>query len=196
MRFRNFEIFPGSWNGPTILQSSNIFKLCEKGEYLNGSKMKILSDGPEVGEYIIGDATNPLLPWLITPYQLEEGPSDYKAVFNRRHSEAVTTTLQALTRLKDTWQLLNAAMMWDPDNISSLQLIVHVCCVLHNIVIDMEGDAAMDEAPVRSDQEVRYNQQVRRLAEEDAVMARDILAQHLTSRSHESGGKILFVWFL
>jgi hypothetical protein len=191
MRFRKFQIFPGSIRGSTILQSSNIFKLCEKGEYLNGSKMKILSDGPEVGEYIIGDATNPLLPWLIAPYQLQENPSDHKAGFNRKHSETSTTTLQALTRLKDTWKLLDGMPVWRPEHINIVHRVIHACCVLHNIVIDMEGDAAMDEAPVRRDQEVSYNRQVRRLAEEDAVMARDILAQHLTSRSHESGGKTI-----
>jgi hypothetical protein len=102
--------------------------------------MKVSSDGPEVGEYIIGDATNPLLPWLITPYQLEEDPSDYKAVFNRRHSETATTTLQALTRLKDTWKLLNGVGMGCPEHINIMHRIVHACCVLHNIVIDMEGE--------------------------------------------------------
>jgi hypothetical protein len=192
MRFRNFGIFPGSWNGPTILQSSDIFKMCEKGELLNGSKMKVSSDGQEVGEYIIGDATNPLLPWLITPYQFQEDPSDYKAGFNRRHSETSTTTLQALTRVKDRWKLLNQMKCFPEPKITNIVYrIVHACCVLHNIVIDMEGDAAMDEVPVRSDQEVPYNQPARHVAEEDAVMARDLLAQHLTNRSSGSGGKTI-----
>jgi hypothetical protein len=195
MRFRSLQIFPGSCNGPTILQRSDISKLCEKGEFLNGSKMKVSSDGPEVGEYIIGDATNPLLPWLITPYQFEEDPFDSKAGFNRRHTETTTTTLQALTRLKDTWKLLNRMMLRgpEPEDINIVHRILHVCCVLHNIVIDMEGDAgaAMEEATFRGDQEVHFNQQVRHLAEEDAVMARDVLAQHLTSRSSGSGGKTI-----
>jgi hypothetical protein len=191
LRFRSALTVPGSYTGSTILEYSDIFKLCEKGEFLNGTKMKVSSDGPEVGEYIIGDATNPLLPWLITPYQLEEDPSDCKAGFNRRHSEATTTTLQALTRLKDTWKLLNAEMMWHPDNIHTLYRIICACFVLHNIVINMEGDAAMDEAPVRSHQEVHFNQQVRQLAEENAFMTRDVLAQHLISRSSGSGGKTI-----
>jgi hypothetical protein len=55
----------------------------------------------------------------------------------------------------------------------------------------MEGDAAIEEGTVRSDKEVHYNQQVRHLEEEDAVMARDVLAQHLTSRSSRSGGKTM-----
>ena len=53
--------WPGSMKELSILHSSGLFKLCEKGERLNGSKLKV-SDGSEIGEYLIGDSGYPLLP--------------------------------------------------------------------------------------------------------------------------------------
>ena len=47
-----------------------LVKLTEEGERLNGKKMELM-EGTEFGEYIIGDARFPLLPWLLTPYQQE-----------------------------------------------------------------------------------------------------------------------------
>uniref|UniRef100_A0A8R7JW06 Disease resistance RPP13-like protein 1 n=2 Tax=Triticum urartu TaxID=4572 RepID=A0A8R7JW06_TRIUA len=79
----------------------------EKYAWLNGGKVK-LSDGSEVGEYIIGDAGYPLRPWLLTPYQLENGLplSESKVEFNRRHSAATAVAPRTLARLKDTWKCL------------------------------------------------------------------------------------------
>jgi len=65
------------------LHSSGLFKLCEKGERLNGSKLKV-SDGSEIGEYLIGDSGYPLLPWLLTPCQ-EKDLTESKTEFERRH---------------------------------------------------------------------------------------------------------------
>ncbi|KAI4974537.1 hypothetical protein ZWY2020_047817 [Hordeum vulgare] len=63
-----------------ILHDSELFQSCEKGYWLNGNKLKVSLDGSEVGEYLIGDAEYPLLPWLLTPYnQLE---NEDQAEFN------------------------------------------------------------------------------------------------------------------
>lgn len=58
-----------------------------------------------------------------------------------------------------------------PDNPSEMTRAISVCCRLHNIVIDMEEGAGMP-----SDREVNYSDQVRQLADEDAVRMRDILS--------------------
>ncbi|KAF7082587.1 hypothetical protein CFC21_086450 [Triticum aestivum] len=180
MRFRN--IWFGSTsrlNRLTRLYDSDLFKECEKGSLLNGSKLKVALDGPEVGEYIIGDAGYPLLPWLLTPYH-EDYHSDYKAEFNRRHSSATTCAMKAVARLKDTWKYLQGEMP-SPVNIRET---IYTCCVLHNIIIEMEDDAAILSAK----QKRNCCEEVRQLANEDAVKARDILSQHfLASRSSESG---------
>ncbi|KAI4979018.1 hypothetical protein ZWY2020_015771 [Hordeum vulgare] len=182
MRFWNIHLTSaGSMDQLSILQNSKFFKECEKGAHLNGSKLKADLDGPEVGEYIIGDEGYPLLPWLITPYQ-QEDLSDSKAEFNRRHSSATSCALKALARFEDTWRCLQGETRW-PDNLDTLEMMLGACCLLHNIVIDMEDDAAMPSVK-RGD----YCKEVRQLANEDAVRARDMLSQYfLTDRSSKSG---------
>ncbi|XBI43860.1 hypothetical protein VPH35_108578 [Triticum aestivum] len=182
MRFKNIWLGPaGSMNQLSLLYDSDVFKECEKGCGLNGSKLKVALDGSEVGEYIIGDAGYPLLPWLLTPYQ-EEDLSDSKAEFNRRHSAATTCALKALARLKDTWKCLQGEAWW-PTNLKNISRMIHACCTLHNIVIEMEDDAAMLSTKCGN-----YCKEVRQLAIEDAVRARDMLSQHfLASRSSKLG---------
>ncbi|KAI4979045.1 hypothetical protein ZWY2020_015798 [Hordeum vulgare] len=182
MRFKNIWLGPASiMNQSSLLQDSGLFKECEKGGLLNGSKLKVALDGSEVGEYIIGDAGYPLLPWLLTPYH-EEDLSDFKAEFNRRHSAATTRALKALSRLKDTWKCLQGDAWW-LTNLKNPSRMIYTCCRLHNIVIEMEDDAAM-----LSTKRGNYSKEVRQLGKEDAVRARDMLSQYfLASRSSESG---------
>ncbi|VAI82097.1 unnamed protein product [Triticum turgidum subsp. durum] len=158
------------------LHDSWFFESCQQGTLLNGSKLKF-SDGLEVGEYIIGDAGYPLLPWLLTPYPVEDKDLStdvppYEAEFNRRHSSASTLALTALARLKDNWKILDRAVGSFP-----VMETIDVCCMLHNIVIDMEE---VEEEEVAGMEEENYIERVRQVADEDAVRVRDILSQHLT----------------
>ncbi|KAM0923307.1 hypothetical protein ACQ4PT_005615 [Festuca glaucescens] len=183
MRIMNLSL--NSWDSNTqlsILQKSALFKECEKGGRLNGSKLKVASDGSEVGEYLIGDAGYPLLPWLLTPYQ-EENLSDPKAEFNTRHSAATACARKALAMLQEKWKCLQEDVWW-PENLQTRYNMVIACCLLHNIVIDMEDDAALPSANAN---DWNYHQQVRQVANEDAVRARDMLSEYfLASRSSKS----------
>nr|UBY07624.1 NBS-LRR disease resistance protein [Dasypyrum villosum] len=194
MRFMDIWWGPiSSMNQLGILHESHLFKECEKGAWLNGSKLEVALDGSEVGEYIIGDAGLPLLPWLLTPYQ-EEELSDSQAEFNRRHNAATTCAQKALARFKDTWKYLQGETSC-PVNQKTLVTTIHACCYLHNIVIDMEDDAAMlsIEEPDDSDDDAVTSsaeepEDLRQLANEDAVRARDMLSKYfLTTMSSESG---------
>ncbi|XP_051195381.1 disease resistance protein RGA2 isoform X2 [Lolium perenne] len=173
----------GSMSQSGLLQDSELFKECEKGTLLNGSKLKVALDGSEIGEYFIGDAGYPLLPWLLTPYQ-ELGLLNSKTEFNRRHSAVTTCITKVLARFKDTWKYLQGETSC-PVSLDSLDKVIYVCCMLHNIVVDMEDDAAMPRVKERS-----YCEEVRQIANEDAVRARDMLSQHLMSRSSESAGPV------
>uniref|UniRef100_A0A8R7R7N1 DDE Tnp4 domain-containing protein n=1 Tax=Triticum urartu TaxID=4572 RepID=A0A8R7R7N1_TRIUA len=152
----------------------------ERGGWLNGSNLK-LSDGSDVGEYIIGDAGYPLCPWLLTPYQFENDDlpcSDSKVEFNRRHSTATAITFRALARLKGTWKCLQGEG-WHPNNKRVMNRTINTCCQLHNIVIDMEELKEDKEEEVMEEQEENYRKQVRQVADEDAIRVRDALSQHL-----------------
>ncbi|PNT62891.1 hypothetical protein BRADI_4g09271v3 [Brachypodium distachyon] len=183
MRFIDVHLgSPDNMKKSSISHDSSLFEECEKGTRLNGSKLN-LSDGRQVGEYVIGDAGYPLLPWLLTPYHPENDLSDYQVEFNRRHSEAMAVvTRSALERLKDTWKFLHGGR-WRPEHRFELHQAIQACCKLHNIVLEMECKVATTSYGAGS-------KEVRQLADEDAAMARDILSQHLTSKPLESGGKL------
>jgi hypothetical protein len=176
MRFMDIVTgWPGSIKDSIILQSSGLFKLFEKGERLNGSKLK-LSDGSEIGEYLIGDAGYPLLPWLLTPYQ-EKDLIEAEAEFNRKNSAARIVAPRTLAKFKDTWRFLQGEM-WRPDK-HRLPRIVHVCCLLHNIVIDLQEEETDEPCTSSSEHDAKYMQQVCRLEDEKGLKVREKLSQHL-----------------
>ncbi|KAG6765316.1 hypothetical protein POTOM_029347 [Populus tomentosa] len=155
MRFRDVIVgYPGSLSDALVLQNSSFFKLSEEGKRLNGKKIE-LQEGMELGEYIIGDSGFPLLSWLLTPYQ--NALSDHQAEFNKRHSETQVVAQIALARLKEMWRIIHG-VMWLPDK-NRLPRIIFVCCLLHNIVIDME-DKGVDELPSSHQHDTDYRQQI------------------------------------
>ncbi|KAF6168518.1 hypothetical protein GIB67_015065 [Kingdonia uniflora] len=157
MRFRDiFTGWPGSLKDSLVLQSSGFFKLCEKGKRLNGETIELLEGSEEVREYIIGDVGFPLLPWLLTPYQGED-LSESSLEFNKRHFATRMVAQRALARLKEMWKILQGEM-WRPDK-HKLPRFILVCCLLHNIVIDLE-DEVQDEMPLSHLHDPGYRQQI------------------------------------
>lgn len=156
MRFRDIVTgWPGKMSDSLVLKSSNFFKLCEKGKRLNGKPL-ILSDGSEIREYIVGDSGFPSLPWLVTPYRGKD-LLEMKADFNRRHFATRMVARRALARLKEMWKIIHGAM-WRPDK-HKLPRIILVCCLLHNIIIDLE-DEMQDDMPLCHSHDAGYRQQV------------------------------------
>lgn len=121
-----------------MLKSSSFFSLCDEGKRLNGKKIK-LSEETQVREYVIGDVGFPLMEWLLTPYKGRR-LSDSQVEFNKRIYATRLVAQSALARLKDTWRIING-VMWRPDK-NRLPRIILVCCLLHNIVIDLEDNGA------------------------------------------------------
>ncbi|XP_031247561.1 protein ALP1-like [Pistacia vera] len=178
MRFRDIVTgWPGKMEDWLVFQSSNFCKMCDKGERLNGKRLE-LSEGSEMGEYIIGDSGYPLLPYLMTPYEGKELPQ-FKAEFNRRHSVTQMVAQRALARLKDMWKIIQG-VMWRPDK-HKLPRIILVCCLLHNIVIDLE-DEVQEEMPSFHDHDSGYHQQICGTLDIKGVHLRDELSLYLSRK--------------
>ncbi|PSR93081.1 Nuclease [Actinidia chinensis var. chinensis] len=180
MRFLDIVTgWPGSMSHSLVLKSSSFFRLCEEGERLNGKKIKLLGE-TELREYIIGDAAFPLLPWLLTPYPYDpyQRPRSHNVFvsFNMRLSATKMVALRALTRLKETWRIING-VMWRPDK-NRLPRIILVCCILHNICIDLE-DEVQREIPVDDVNAPGYRQQVCEYRDETASSLRDDVSLYL-----------------
>ncbi|CAL5426642.1 unnamed protein product [Camellia sinensis] len=178
MRFRDIVSgWPGKMHDFDVLQNSTFFKLCEQRERLNGNKMK-LSEGTELKEYIVGDLGFPLLPWLITPYQGKELPES-KADFNKRLFATRVVAQRALARLKEMWRIIQG-VMWRPDK-NRLPRIILVCCILHNIVIDME-DEVLDGLALSHHHDPNYKQEICESVDNTALVVRDKLSLYLSGR--------------
>lgn len=178
MRFRDILTgWPGKLDEKLVFQSSNFYKLCDKGDRLNGTKLQ-LSEGSEIKEYIIGDAGYPLLPYLIVPYEGKELPES-KAEFNKRLSATQIVAQRALARLKEMWRIIQG-VMWRPDK-HRLPRIILVCCLLHNIVIDLEGEV-LDDMPLSHEHDSGYQQQICESADMKGVYSRDKLSLYLSGR--------------
>lgn len=178
MRFLDIVTgWPGSLSDSLAFQSSSFFKLCNEGNRLNGETMK-LSEGTELREYIVGDTGFPLLPWLLTPYR-GETLSEYKASFNSRHTATHAVAQKALSQLKETWKII-AGEMWRPDK-DRLPRIILVCCLLHNITIDLD-DEVQKEILFTHDNDSEYRQQICDYVDKAAAGMRKKLARYLSER--------------
>ncbi|KAF4361919.1 hypothetical protein F8388_005655 [Cannabis sativa] len=178
MKFRDIVTgWPGKMKDWLVFQNSNFYKLSDKGERLNGKKVEI-SKGLEIREYIIGDSGFPLLPYLVIPYEGKDLPES-KIEFNKRHSATRMVAQRALARLKDTWRIIHG-VMWRPDK-HRLPRIILVCCLLHNIAIDMQ-DEVQDALSLSSNHDSGYHQEICGTTDVDGVNLRDKLALYLSAR--------------
>ncbi|XP_058207047.1 protein ALP1-like isoform X1 [Rhododendron vialii] len=176
MRFLDIVTgWPGSLCDSVVLKSSSFFRLCEEGKRLNGKKIEVLEE-TELREYVIGDVGFPLLEWLLTPYQGCR-LSDSQVEFNKRISATQLAAQRALARLKETWRIING-VMWRPDK-NRLPRIILVCCLLHNIVIDLD-DKVQREMPVSDHHDSGYREQVCQSSDKTASIIRDKLSLYLS----------------
>jgi hypothetical protein len=174
LRFRDVVSgWPGSMDDTCILRTSGLYRLCEKGLRLGGQME--LPGGSAVREYLVGDASYPLLPWLMTPYR-EHGLQAAKVEFNKRHTAAAAVVQTALATLKGRWRVIQGEL-WRPDK-HRLPRIIFVCCLITNIIIDMEGTPSRDEL-VSGNHDLGYKQQFSDAADDNAIKQRDDLSRHV-----------------
>ncbi|WOG96259.1 hypothetical protein DCAR_0415593 [Daucus carota subsp. sativus] len=178
MRFLDIVTgWPGSLSDSIAFKSSSFFKLCNEGKRLNGETVK-LPEGTELREYIVGDLGFPLLPWLLTPYQGNNLP-EYEASFNSKHTATQEVAQKALSRLKQTWKIIDGEL-WQPDT-NRLPRIIFVCCLLHNITIDLD-DEVQKNTPITYVNDAEYRQQICDAVDEAGSGMRRELSLYLSGR--------------
>ncbi|KAL3653134.1 hypothetical protein CASFOL_002815 [Castilleja foliolosa] len=160
--------WPGKMTDAAILQSSSLFKLCQEGERLTKP------------EYLIGDSGFPLLPWLLTPYQ-GKGLSESEVEFNKRLVATHAVAQRALARLKEDWRMIHGEM-WRPDK-HKLPRFILVCCILHNIGIDVE-DEVLDNfpLPLSIHHDPGYKQEICESVDKGGSVLRDKLSMYFSGR--------------
>ncbi|GFP82354.1 putative nuclease harbi1 [Phtheirospermum japonicum] len=169
LKFRDIVTgWPGKMNDASVLQSSSFFKLCQKEERLTGP------------EYVIGDSGFPLLPWLLTPYQ-GKGLSETEVEFNKRLVATHVVAQRALARLKEDWRMIGGEM-WRPDK-HKLPRFILVCCILHNIGIDVEDEVSDDlPLPLSVHHDPGYRQEVCESVDKEGSILRDKLSMYFSGR--------------
>ncbi|KAL8496863.1 hypothetical protein ACS0TY_020521 [Phlomoides rotata] len=181
LRFRNIVTgWPGKMNDSLVLQSSNFFTQCQNGERLNGDKIQLSSE-IELSEYVVGDSGFPLLPWLVTAYQGKR-VSKTEAEFNKRLIATHAVAQRALARLKGVWKMIQGDM-WRPDK-HKLPRFILVCCILHNIVVEMEDDDnnVCDDLPLSLQHDLGYEQEVCGSVDKAGSILRDKLSRYFSGK--------------
>ncbi|XP_042479429.1 protein ANTAGONIST OF LIKE HETEROCHROMATIN PROTEIN 1 [Macadamia integrifolia] len=175
MRFLDIVTgWPGGMTFSRLLKCSGFFKLCESQQRLNGH-VKMLSNGVEIREFIVGGAAYPLLSWLITPYGSDDLTSSM-VEFNEKHKEAMLFAAKAFSQLKGAWRILHK-IMWRPDK-CKLPSIILVCCLLHNIIID-RGDKLQSDVPLLAHHDFGYGEESCQQVDPQGKIMIANLAKHL-----------------
>ncbi|KAK6788397.1 hypothetical protein RDI58_016922 [Solanum bulbocastanum] len=187
MRFLDIVTgWPGGMTTSRLFKCSGFYKLCESGDRLNGNA-KMVSEGAEVREYILGGFGYPLLPWLITPYEGED-LSNPMLDFNAVHETASSVAVQAFSQLKGGWRILNK-VMWRPDK-QKLPSIILVCCLLHNIIIDC-GDKLHPDVAVSGHHDPGYQGQSCKQIESVGRLMRGKLTKLLQTTKKDGSMKMI-----
>ncbi|EYU36255.1 hypothetical protein MIMGU_mgv1a021222mg [Erythranthe guttata] len=180
LRFRDIVTgWPGKMTDSSVLENSTFFQLCQNGERLKKSEQ---DEEEKITEYIIGDYGFPLLPWLITPYQGKQ-LTETKTEFNQRVIATHLVAEKALTRLKEGWRMIRGDM-WRPDK-HKLPRFIFVCCILHNIVIDMSEEGDDDDVgglTCSVDHDPGYRQEVCEAVDKNGSLLRDELCAYFSGR--------------
>lgn len=122
--------WPSTMKSDKILRQSKLFSGIETREYLTGEAYK-LSDGSLIPQYLLGDSSFPLLPWLITPYSTPE--TEPELGFNSVHRRGMDLVGAAFGRVKEMWKLVSRE--WREECIEYFPFVVMTCCLLHNYLI-------------------------------------------------------------
>ncbi|KAL9316983.1 hypothetical protein ACSQ67_013500 [Phaseolus vulgaris] len=116
---------------------------------------------------------------IVTGWPGSKGLSNVQVEFNKRVVETQMLAKKALARLKEMWRIIQG-VMWKSDK-HKLPRIILVCCILHNIVIDME-DEVLDAMPSCHQHDSRYQDQTCEFVDNTANTVREKLSLYLSGK--------------
>ena len=158
---------PGSFHDSAHFKSTELYRKVQEGTMggFHDDPLTWPSSLP-FPPYIVADKGYPLLSWCITPFKM--GPmgsplSQEEAWFNRKHSSTRMSVERGFGILKARFKEIGTKSSMKLD---FLPTVVHVCCVLHNILLASK-DRTLDEILVDCDMPPMDSNETRRREEEE-----------------------------
>lgn len=131
------------------------------------------------GYFLLGDSTYPLRTYLLTPYKEDIELSEDKKKFNDIHKSVCKIIHKAFGLLRTKFARIKYI---DTSRHDLVPQIITATCVLHNIILEEEGEGelpSMAEDHDYNDEHVHPCPQTDHQIEEDAILAREAIAKIL-----------------
>nr|CAI5828137.1 unnamed protein product [Callosobruchus analis] len=135
-RFINISVgHPGHMHDARVFRRSSLYqRIVDEDEPLIN---------PEY--HLIGDSAYPLLQEVLTPYRDTGHLTEAETRFNVRFSSIRSTIERAFGLLKGKWRRLK---FLDMSDLELLNKVIVAGCVLHNLIINSEGDQVEEELEI------------------------------------------------
>jgi hypothetical protein len=130
--------------------------MVEGGSCLNGQKRQI--QGKWILELIVEDFGYTQSEWMLVPLPGRYLRGIYDD-YNYKQSNTRIVVEQAFGRLKGIWRVLHCPI-WNPDE-KLVPKFIHVCCLLHNIMLEY-NDIVDDDVPLVGHHDEGRRQQISR----------------------------------
>ncbi|XP_019445793.1 PREDICTED: uncharacterized protein LOC109349445 [Lupinus angustifolius] len=131
--------FDGYKRNTMILKASTLYKDIEEGMLLNNSPW-INENEVKLNQYLIGDKSYPLLPWLMVPFVDDETfPGSIEESFNKAHEVMHLPALKTAASLKN-WGILRGPIH---DEVKMAVAYIGACSILHNSLLMREDFTAL-----------------------------------------------------
>ena len=134
--------FPGSLKTKEIIKDSWLYMEARKWNMLREPVLELgknLAGKP----CLAGDATYPVLDWLLTPFPVSAALDPAQEAFNQALSKTAIQIKRAFELLKGRWRLLNGKVNLEPSFAADT---ITACAVLHNICQERDepGENVLD----------------------------------------------------
>ncbi|WCJ29944.1 hypothetical protein M5689_011542 [Euphorbia peplus] len=168
--------WPSTMKPELILTRTKLYSRIEKSKELLTGELYNVSDGDSIPQYILGESSLPLFPWLLTPYVGGDSLNSVEKEFNCGHKRAMALAGSAFIRVKARWKLL--AKRSKGESAEFLPFVIVMGCLLHNFLIKCNEQVPEDNVgwlPEKDELPVFEGE-----ADERGMMIRDVVAKHLS----------------